>query len=194
VPSAAILAGGQATRFGGRDKSALVVGGQSILARQVEALSQCADDILLVGSTHPRLEALGNSVRRVADRHPGRGPLAGLDAALAAARHRLVAVVACDMPFVTSAFFDRLFALAAGFDAVVPELGGKTQPLCAVYARSCAPAVARCLAEDRLAVRALLGDLRVRVLRLDEAGETADTSVFTNINTLEDLSSHQSPS
>ncbi len=31
MDSAAILAGGRATRFGGRDKGALVVGGQTIL-------------------------------------------------------------------------------------------------------------------------------------------------------------------
>ena len=48
MASAAILAGGRASRFGGRDKSALVVGGRSILDRQVEELAQVADDVMLV--------------------------------------------------------------------------------------------------------------------------------------------------
>jgi molybdopterin-guanine dinucleotide biosynthesis protein A len=38
VPSAAILAGGRASRFGGRDKSALIVNGRTILDRQLSAL------------------------------------------------------------------------------------------------------------------------------------------------------------
>ena len=40
MASAAILAGGRASRFGGSDKSALVVGGRSILDRQIEELDR----------------------------------------------------------------------------------------------------------------------------------------------------------
>jgi molybdopterin-guanine dinucleotide biosynthesis protein A len=38
MPTAAILAGGRAARFGGRDKSALVIEGRSILERQITEL------------------------------------------------------------------------------------------------------------------------------------------------------------
>jgi molybdopterin-guanine dinucleotide biosynthesis protein A len=59
MASAAILAGGRASRFGGRDKSALVVGGRSILDRQVEELAQVADDVMLViGEEAARHDAL----------------------------------------------------------------------------------------------------------------------------------------
>ncbi|HMB78543.1 MAG TPA: molybdenum cofactor guanylyltransferase, partial [Vicinamibacterales bacterium] len=47
--SAAILAGGQATRFGGRDKSALLVDGRTILDRQIAALAPLTADLLIVG-------------------------------------------------------------------------------------------------------------------------------------------------
>jgi len=46
VASAAILAGGQARRFGGRDKSELRVGGRRILERQLDELRRLTDDIL----------------------------------------------------------------------------------------------------------------------------------------------------
>ena len=42
MPSAATLAGGRASRFGGRDESALAVGGRSIFGREyveIEALA-----------------------------------------------------------------------------------------------------------------------------------------------------------
>ncbi|HEV2986075.1 MAG TPA: NTP transferase domain-containing protein [Vicinamibacterales bacterium] len=54
--SAAILAGGHASRFGGRDKAALVIDGQTILARQVAELSEVAglEEILVTeGGYHP---------------------------------------------------------------------------------------------------------------------------------------------
>ena len=45
MTSAAILAGGRARRFGGRDKSALLVGGRTILERQIDALDGVVDRI-----------------------------------------------------------------------------------------------------------------------------------------------------
>jgi molybdopterin-guanine dinucleotide biosynthesis protein A len=51
--SVAILAGGRATRFGGRDKSTLLVDGRTILDRQVAELSSLTDDILIVGAREP---------------------------------------------------------------------------------------------------------------------------------------------
>jgi molybdenum cofactor guanylyltransferase len=63
--SVAILAGGRATRFGGRDKSTLLVDGRTILDRQVAELSSLTDDILIVGAREPdvagRLRAEGAS-------------------------------------------------------------------------------------------------------------------------------------
>lgn len=85
MASAAILAGGRASRFGGRDKSALNVEGLPILDRQMAVLSKITDDVLFVvgeQTTPPR-----SDVRVVRDRVTASGPLGGLDAALAAARH-----------------------------------------------------------------------------------------------------------
>jgi GTP:adenosylcobinamide-phosphate guanylyltransferase len=43
--AAAIIAGGRARRFGGRDKSRLVVRGRPIIVRQMEAPQRVANDI-----------------------------------------------------------------------------------------------------------------------------------------------------
>ncbi len=48
--SAAILAGGRASRFGGRDKGALVVDGRTIRERQLAILSEVAEEILIIGA------------------------------------------------------------------------------------------------------------------------------------------------
>src|SRR5258705_2064567 len=84
--TAAILAGGQARRLGGRDKGALRVGAGSILERQLSVLHALAPHILLVGH-HPSAPGLGRAsagidVRVVEDRIAGAGALGGLYTAL----------------------------------------------------------------------------------------------------------------
>jgi molybdopterin-guanine dinucleotide biosynthesis protein A len=102
-------------------------------------------------------------LRFVPDRIPDNGPLAGVDAALAAAQEDPVIVVACDMPFVTAAFAERLIALAGAGDGppavVVPVTGRGYHPLCAVYKKACRTLVARHLAARRLALKDLLNEM-----------------------------------
>jgi molybdopterin-guanine dinucleotide biosynthesis protein A len=183
MPSAAILAGGQSRRFGGRDKSALRVNGRSLLERQMAALAPLANDLMVVHGESP-LALVTARARLVRDRVPGCGPLAGLDAALAAARHDVLLVVACDMPFLTTPLLDCLLSLAGEGDAVVPETEDGYHPLCAVYNRSCHDAVARHLAEGRLALRELLAVLQVRTVAHDEIARFGDPRrLLANVNT-----------
>src|SRR5665213_853709 len=121
MSSAAILMGGEARRFGGRDESGLLIGDRTILERQIDELSEIADDILIVGSRSPaeagRHVPAGHpvsNVRFIPDRVTGCGPLGGLDAALAAAQSDVLVVVACDMPFVTAALLRHLQASIHG--------------------------------------------------------------------------------
>src|SRR5262245_43362054 len=163
MPSAAILAGGRASRFGGRDKSALRVGGRPILDRQLAELESVSDDIMLVvGDRAPGPIPAG--LRVVHDRVPGCGPLGGLDAALAAAHHAAVVLVACDMPFVTARLLEHLLALTAEADAVVPRTERGYHPLCAAYTRACLPAIAEHLDRRQLRMLDFLADVRVRVV------------------------------
>jgi molybdopterin-guanine dinucleotide biosynthesis protein A len=198
MPSAAILMGGEARRFGGRDKSGLLIGGRTILERQIDELSEIADDILIVGSRQNPVKAAGHHVRFIPDRVAGCGPLGGLDAALAAAQSDVLVVVACDMPFVTAAFLRHLQALTYGADAIVPRTERGYHPVCAAYTQACRPAVETALAEHRLSMGELLKRIRVRVV---EAGEIdafgPRARLLANVNTpaeldeLAALSSHQ---
>jgi molybdenum cofactor guanylyltransferase len=185
VASAAILAGGRARRFEGRDKGALLVGGRRILDRQIDELRQLTDDILLVGGD--QTEEAPTGLRRVPDRVPDAGPLGGLDAALAAARDDQVILVACDMPFITARFLERLVALSDSVDAVVPRTERGYHPLCAVYRRSCHPAVSRRLAERRLKMVELCEDLRVHVVDREHVVLFGGERLLANVNTPDEL-------
>lgn len=178
--TAAILAGGRATRLGGRDKSALVVGDRTILSRQIAMLTAVdgIDEMLIVGNaTHP-------SARTIADVVPGCGPLGGIHAALTEARHETVFVLACDTPYPTASLVAHLFSLADGVDVVVPHTEQGYHPLCAVYSRRCLDPIAQRLAAGRLKVIDLVDDVRARVVSGGELERFGDPQqLFTNVNT-----------
>lgn len=185
MTEAAILAGGRARRFGGRDKSRLLVGGRTILERQIEALTPCVSRIMLVGATgttagDPRLVA-------VDDRVGDCGPLGGLDAALHAASGPVL-LLACDMPFVTSPLLADLIGRLDGFDAVVPRTERGYHPLCGVFAPQCRGPVRARLDAGLLRLRDLLTDLRVRTVDGDDIARFGEPNrLLANVNTQTDL-------
>jgi len=208
--SAAILAGGQARRYGGRDKGALLVYGRSIRERQLEALAGVASDILIVGMSGPVRQGSDSdsrgltpqtpqtSVRFVADRVPGCGPLGGLHTALLESAFDVTLVVACDMPYVSAPLLAHLAARARDADAAVPRTERGYHPLCAAYGRACIEAVARRLTDGRLKMIDLFEDLRVQVVGVEELQAFGDVrQLLANVNSpadhreLEALQGHQ---
>lgn len=179
--SAAILNGGRAARFGGRDKGGLVAGGRTIRDHQIAVLATLSDDILIVGGDDVPASV---PVRLVADRHPGRGPLAGLEAALTEAQHDVVVVVACDMPGITAPFLAQLLARVESADAVVPRTESGYHPLCAVYRRTCLPVVSQRLAAGQLAMKGIFDAVRVREVSGAELAASGDPArLLANVNT-----------
>jgi molybdopterin-guanine dinucleotide biosynthesis protein A len=192
--SAAILTGGLATRFGGRDKSALLVDGRSILDRQLAALAPLTDDVMIVGhvarSSGDAIDAdeeraPGRSAPRVVhDLVPGCGPLGGLHAALSAARGGALVLVACDMPYLSSPLLAHLLSLAGGADIVVPMSERGYHPLCAVYTSACLAPVAAQLAKGRLKMRELLDIVRTRIVPVEDIRRFGDPDrLLANVNT-----------
>jgi molybdopterin-guanine dinucleotide biosynthesis protein A len=190
MTSAAILAGGRARRFGGRDKTRLAVDGRSMLERQCDVLRACVPRIFLVG--YRGAVPVGSSVTPIADRTPDRGPLGGLDAALAAADDAVLAI-ACDMPNLDPALLLHLIDQLADADAVVPRTERGYHPLCAVYAQSCRPAVAGQLQRGQLRMTDLLATLRLRVVDTDELSRFGDPDrLLANVNSQADLDAVES--
>lgn len=177
--TALILAGGRATRLGGIDKSALVVDGETIFARQVRVLAPRVAEILVSSAA----EVPG--YRTVVDRVAGAGPIAGIAAGLAAVTTPWMLVVAGDMPYLTGALIDRMLAATTtAVDAVGIRSDGLPEPLCCVLRVAAAlPVVERRLAGGRLKASGVLVDEGLGVTWLDEVA----AGTLTNINTPADL-------
>jgi molybdopterin-guanine dinucleotide biosynthesis protein A len=185
----AILAGGRARRFGGADKSALALDGRSILDRVLEAVRPVTPHVFAVGDTHGAAARAGLPV--VADLVPDAGALGGIYTAIVRSPCDRTLVLGCDMPFVTTAFLERLAAVT-GADAVMPRTAAGYQPLCAVYARSCATAIRERLDRGERHAAVPPGGVRVAEIGPGEL-EAWDPEglLFVNVNTPHDYAQAQ---
>jgi len=173
----------------GRDKALLPFLGQPLIAHMIARLDNLADETL-VTTNHPKLYAfLGLPL--FTDLIPGRGALGGLYTALSAASYPLVAVVACDMPFINSALLaaERDVLVATQSDIVIPDTGRGLEPFHAIYRReACLPHIYTALHKDTWRVDAWFDRVKTRPFSRQEI-ETYDPQLlsFWNVNTPEEL-------
>jgi molybdopterin-guanine dinucleotide biosynthesis protein A len=139
--TAVILAGGQSRRMG-TDKALLRLpsGGPTLIERVVMAARTVTDDVIVVGGDAGRLPPM--PVRTMPDAIAGAGPLAGLVAGVAAAQHRDILALACDLPYLSVPLLRWMTTVPRTWDALVPYLPnghGKTgwEPLHALYTHAC---------------------------------------------------------
>ena len=192
--AAAILTGGHARRFQGRDKSRLIVPGSAgdrpILEHQLELLAPLASDLLIVTSAQRAPDFTHTAARTVVDAHPGCGPLGAIVTALGATSAAAVISVAGDMPHVSAALVGELARrhAASGDDATVPESDRGIEPLCAVYGRTARAALETALGSGDLSMHTALRTLRLGVMpAADVASYGNPHLLFRNINAPEDL-------
>lgn len=185
-----VLAGGLSRRMG-LDKSRLVLGGSTLLQRSASALRSISDRVYAVGilaQDSDGLTAIPDEL--VSSIETRRGSIVGLHSALKNATTPWVAVMACDMPFVSSEFFERLVSFIGDeLDAVVPvQPDGRLQPLCALYRRNaCLPIVEEMLATGEWKLQNLIGRVRTRSMGFEEFGDFMNSEmIFTNVNTPEE--------
>jgi molybdopterin-guanine dinucleotide biosynthesis protein A len=188
-----VLIGGRSSRFG-RDKAAALLGGVSLAERAVATMQEAVSGsrVTLVAADLRRSQPHLNGRRVITDTHPDRGPLGALNAAAADAGTSWMAVLACDLPFVTAEMMQRLVGLCSDeVDAVVPvQPDGRLQPLAAVYrAEVLGKRLRRILdGEGTPALMSVLDQIRLRQVPFDAMADQAGSEHFSlNINTPSDL-------
>jgi molybdopterin-guanine dinucleotide biosynthesis protein A len=183
----AVLCGGASARMG-RDKATLEYGGVPLARRVADVLGACVARVRLVGKSG-ELPALG--LETIVDRHPGRAPLIGVAAALAACEASGVLVAACDLVHLDARVALALLALApveGSADAIAPLGPNGPEPLLAIYRPRLLPELERRIARGELGLQALLRE--VSTLFIPEADLRAlDPTLrsLTNANSPNDL-------
>ena len=153
-----ILAGGRGQRMGGRDKGLVQWRGEPLVAHVQRIVRPLSDDVVISCNRNQDL------YRPFADQLVGDaeadfpGPLAGVIAGLAAARHEWVVVLACDAPLVDRGLIGDLLKLAVANDsAAMVRQGGYWQPMFSVLPRRLLPGLEQAWAAgERSLQKALL--------------------------------------
>ncbi|MEY2631600.1 MAG: hypothetical protein RIR00_254, partial [Pseudomonadota bacterium] len=177
---ALILAGGQGSRLGGRDKGLEAWQGRPIIAHQIERIRPQVGRIRI--SANRNLEHYARFglpvVSDLLADYPG--PLAGLHAALAGGDCELLLTLPCDAPLFPADLAPRLLAALGDGDAAVVA-APQREPMFALYR-------ARCFASLDAFLRA--GERRVggwqRQLDCRSADFSDQPGAFANLNTPED--------
>lgn len=185
----AVLAGGAASRYDGRPKGLLDVGGRRILDRVVDAVTAAVGAPPLLVANAPDAAGWAPALRCVPDARPGAGSLGGIYTAVRDGPGPVLCV-AWDMPFVSEDLLRALVAGSDGFDAFLPESGGRRglEPLCAVYGPGCRTPIEQAIARGDLRAIAFHDAVRVGTLSLDRVRAFGDPEVlFFNVNSPEDL-------
>ena len=185
----AVLAGGGASRFHGRAKGLLEVGGRRIVDRVLEALAQATSEQIVVGKDVALLERALPGVRVVADSTALQSSLAGLHAALAATDGPAL-VVAWDMPFLTGPLLRAIRdAGEKTAQAAIPTGRLGLEPLCAYYPSVAASIAGRQLDRHELRLGAFVDALPSYVtVPLEVVSRFGDPAVlFANVNSPPDL-------
>lgn len=178
-----ILAGGESSRMG-RNKALLEVYGERMIETAYRRMAELFDEVLLVTNTPESYDFI--PCRKIADIHPGMGPLGGIHAALSSAVAGRAFVIACDMPGLNPRLIRELCSIEGG-DVVIPETPGGLEPLHAVYSKNCLPKMEQMLFAGE---RRILSFFDLAQVRLVPRGRIAaldpEYASFRNINTQED--------
>lgn len=177
-----VLLGGDSVRMG-RPKALLPFGPEPMAVRVARTLSTVVKPVIVVGAVNQRLPEFPFQVTAVRDRRPGRGPLEGLAAGLQAIANCCdrAFVSGCDLPLLIPPFIRRMIELSAGFDMCLPYVGGRHEPLAAVYSVGVLPEIETLLQMDRLRPAFLLDRVHTRRVTEHELRD-ADPDLLSLMN------------
>lgn len=180
--TAIILAGGRSARMG-ENKAFLPFGDRPMIRRVIDELRPHYEDLILV-TNEPAAYLSLEDIRLVSDVTPHQGPLGGIFSGLLASRGTHNLVVSCDMPFLQHLLLEYLWSLRDWGEVVVPLTHEALTPMCAIYARSVLPALAKALKAGERKVMGLYPELKVHYVREDELLPYDPRLIsFRNVNT-----------
>jgi molybdopterin-guanine dinucleotide biosynthesis protein A len=184
-PLGLVLAGGRSRRFGS-DKALEPYRDTHLAGWAAQRLASCTAEVVVADGGKNLVPPYAS----VAD-GPGAGPAAALLGGAAARPGASWLVLACDLPQIPTELLRFLVEQgASGAEAVVPYLGSRPEPLCALYGPRALSLLSRRVLAGQLALHSWLEEKEMSLLRLEEKelrrfGDPRE--LFFNVNRPEDL-------
>ncbi|MEZ8832656.1 molybdenum cofactor guanylyltransferase MobA [Vibrio cyclitrophicus] len=177
-----ILAGGQASRMGGKDKGLVELNGSPLIQYVINKLSQ--QDVSITINANRNLDSYQAFAPVVCDSFPDYpGPLGGIHAGLQNATTDWVGFVPCDSPQISDDLVERFCStVKEDSDILVAHDGEFKQPVFTLFHKRVLP---------RLEAFLERGDRKIILLYKECVTEYVDFSdspnCFVNLNTPEEL-------
>ncbi|WLR42381.1 molybdenum cofactor guanylyltransferase [Bacillus carboniphilus] len=185
-----ILAGGHSVRFG-QNKAQALYNGFPFYHYSIHALTtQLSKSFIVTNNQYYSFYKKNTSLYVIKDmeRWKDHGPLGGLYSALQEIDSDWYFVLPIDIPFVTRRLIERLSSYVSNqYDAVVPVVKNKKQPLIALYRSTVKTTLKEQLINRNLKMGIFLKNINVYYVDENELGCSLE---FTNINTKKDYYYH----
>lgn len=178
-----LLCGGKSLRMG-TDKALLELKSMPMVTYPLKIMQQFCSEIL-ISVNDRRLDFLGYPTIR--DQIQDIGPMGGLQACLKYSTNNLNLVLACDMPLINGLLMKKMIWVAEQYDAVVPMLNHRPEPLYALYKKNILEAVEQSIGQKVYSLQKLLSKLNVCYI------ETEDEQVneLVNVNTPSEIENYE---
>ncbi len=187
--SCILLAGGKSSRLG-HDKILEKIGEQSLLEKVLSCLESLGKQTIIVTAEErvfPQLKGRQN-LKIVYDIYPGKGSLGGIYTGLVTSQTLYNFVVAADMPFLNRPLLQYMIGVSEGYDYVLPRVNDLFEPLCAIYSKTCLPAIESMIKKGDMVIINLVDLVKVRYVDAEEIDRfDPKHRSFFNINTRQDL-------
>lgn len=189
IVTGVILAGGLARRMNNQDKGLINYKGRPMVSYAIAALTSVADQsIINANRNREQYETFGLTV--VADQTDTfDGPLAGVLTAMLNTNADVLVVIPCDSPLIKAEHLQRLLATRAENDADVAVAfdGERLHPVFLAIKTSLQSSL-----QDYLASGQRKLDRWLEQQKMVKADFSKEPEIFTNINTLTELSELES--
>lgn len=172
------MVGGQSSRMG-TDKGLMNFDGKPMIQYAIDLLKSIFSEVLISSNNHEYQQFNLNVIH---DIYKNCGPIGGLHSALYNISAGYVFIISCDMPFMKTEIIKQLFIEHENFDIIIPKIGDKIEPLCAVYSKRILPHIEDCIKNKRFKMYDFIKTSHTKYVAF------TDKQPFFNINSLEDLS------
>ncbi|MBJ8055201.1 molybdenum cofactor guanylyltransferase [Bacillus cereus] len=182
-----VLAGGMSSRFG--EPKALVSWKESTFIEHIVKVMESAVQEIVVISHSDIKERLENLVQvpviEDIPNYKGNGPLAGIVSGMEYIDSDWYIIIPCDAPNVSNEWITILLEQTSNeYDAIVPIIEGRKQPLLAAYHKRVKGKIDKLLQEEKRSMGQLLSHCNVKYVAGEEV--QANAAWFMNVNTKEE--------
>jgi molybdopterin-guanine dinucleotide biosynthesis protein A len=180
-----ILAGGKSSRYG-TNKAFVEINGTRLIDRVATVMRAIFKRVILVTNCPREYSYLYLPAHQ--DLIQGLGPIGGIYTGLETIRDDAGFFIACDMPFASQDLIRYIISVNGQFDAIVPKVDWKMEPLHALYRKTCLPVLIGMIKSGSYQILESFHRLNVRFIDETEI-KTYDPQLrsFFNVNSPDEL-------